>query len=185
MILEYMVDARPQADRIRVAQLTGEARFRAKWRALTGDEEAAAVIALRELAGGRADLLAEVAGIFEGASEGQPDEPLARQAAGLCRLAGADPAAIPAWIGEGRRRRARAGMPPPSGGIRGPGLSSRDPEVLRAVAGLVRQQERGRYARNQSIASSAVRQPAVVSSRLASEAAWVASSAAATQSLTT
>ena len=54
-----------------------------------------------------------------------------------------------------------------------------------ARPGLVRQEERGRYARNQSIASSVVRQPAVASSRLASEAAWTASSAAATQSLTT
>jgi len=54
-----------------------------------------------------------------------------------------------------------------------------------ARPGLVRQEERGRYARNQSIASSVVRQPAVASSRLASEAAWIASSAAATQSLTT
>ena len=42
-----------------------------------------------ELADGRADLLAEVAGIFEGTSEGEPDEPLARSAARLCRLAGA------------------------------------------------------------------------------------------------
>ena len=41
------------------------------------DEEAAAVAELRELAGGRADLLAEVAGILEGASEGELDEPLA------------------------------------------------------------------------------------------------------------
>ncbi len=32
---------------------------------------------LRELANGRADLLAEVAGILEGASEGELDEPLA------------------------------------------------------------------------------------------------------------
>ncbi len=37
--------------------------------------------ALRELAGGRADLLAEVAGILEGTSEAELDEPLARQAA--------------------------------------------------------------------------------------------------------
>ncbi len=42
-----------------------------------------------------------------------------------------------------------------------------------------------RDARNQSIASPAVRQPAVASSRLASDAAWIASSAAATQSRTT
>ena len=85
---EHMVDNRPQADRILVARLTGEARHRAKWRELTGDEEATAEAALRELAGGRADLLAEVAGILEGASEGEMDEPLARQAAMLCRKAG-------------------------------------------------------------------------------------------------
>jgi hypothetical protein len=38
------------------------------------------VTELRELAGGQADLLAEVAGIFEGTSDGELDEPLARQA---------------------------------------------------------------------------------------------------------
>ena len=107
-----MADKRPQADRILVAQLTGEAGHHAKWRDLTEAEEAAAVAALRELAGGRADLLAEVAGILEGAHEGKPDEPLARQAAGLCRKAGADPEAIPAWIAEGQRRRANASRPP-------------------------------------------------------------------------
>ena len=123
-ILECMVDDRPQADRILVAQLTGEARHRARWRELSTDEEAAAVQALGELAGGRADLLAEVAGIFEGTSEGEPDEPLARQAAQLCRRAGADPEAIPAWIEEGRRRRAAAGKPPFSGGLHGGGVQT-------------------------------------------------------------
>ena len=108
-----MVDKRSQADRILVAQLTGEARHRAKWRELTGDEERAAVAELRELAGGRADLLAEVAGIFEGTSEGELDEPLARCAARLCRKAGADPEAVPAWIEEGRRRAMAARLPPP------------------------------------------------------------------------
>ena len=63
-------------------------------------------------AGGRADLLAEVAGVLEGASEGELDELLTRQAAGLCRSAGADPEAIPALIQEGRRRRANASRPP-------------------------------------------------------------------------
>jgi hypothetical protein len=113
-----MVDDRPQADRILVAQLTGEARHRAKWRPLTEDEEAAAVAELGELAGGRADLLAEVAGIFEGTGDGELDEPLVRQAAALCRKAGADPEAIPAWIEEGRRRRGAATRPPFSGGMR-------------------------------------------------------------------
>jgi hypothetical protein len=108
----------PEADRILVAQLAGEARFHAKWRSLRPEEEAAALAGLRGLADGRADLLAEVAGIFEGTSEGELDEPLTRCAARLCRQAGADPAAIPAWIEEGRRRSANARQPPFSGGPR-------------------------------------------------------------------
>jgi hypothetical protein len=107
---------RSAADRILVAQLTGEARHHAKWRPLTAEEEAIALAELRALAGGRADLLAEVAGIFEGTSEGELDEPLARSAAQLCRKAGADPEAIPAWVEEGRRRAANARRSPPSGG---------------------------------------------------------------------
>jgi hypothetical protein len=92
----------PAADRLPVAQLTGTARHHARWRDLSGDEQAAAVT---ELAGGRVGLLAEVAGIIKGASEGRHDEPLARrQAATLCRLAGADDALIPQWAAEGRRR---------------------------------------------------------------------------------
>jgi hypothetical protein len=61
---------------------------------------------------GRADLLAQVAGLEEGFGEGQVGEKLARQAAGLCRKAGADPTLIPGWVEEGRRRRATAGRPP-------------------------------------------------------------------------
>ncbi len=68
-----------------VTQLYGEAKHHAKWRELTAEEETAAVAVLRELAGGRADLLAEVAGVAEGFAEGTLDEPLARSAAGLCR----------------------------------------------------------------------------------------------------
>ena len=93
---------------------------------------------LRDLADGRADLLAEVAGILEGAREGEMDEPLARQAADLCRKAGADPEAIPAWIEEGRRRRAAAGKPPFSGGVKGPGLRLPQPRYpARAPAGIL------------------------------------------------
>ena len=64
-----------------VAEIYGEARHQARWRELSSDEEVAAVAALRELAGGRADLPAEVVGILEGTSEAELDEPLARQAA--------------------------------------------------------------------------------------------------------
>ena len=117
MILERVIDKRPQADRLLIAELYVEARRRARWRELTEVEEAAAVTELRELAGGRADLLAEVAGILEGTSEGELDEPLTRQAAALCRKAGADPEAIWAWVVEGRRRRAAANKPPFSGGL--------------------------------------------------------------------
>jgi hypothetical protein len=108
-------DHHPGPDRILVAQLTGTARHHARWRELAQDEQDATVTELRELAGGRADLLAEVAGIFEGTSEGELDEPLARQAAHLCRLAGADETLIPQWIAEGRHRAEAARMPPHSG----------------------------------------------------------------------
>lgn len=109
---------RPQADRLLIAELSGEAQHRAQWRPLTKAEEAEAVAALRELAAGRADLLAEVAGLLEGFSDGELDEALAWQAADLCRAAGADAEAIPAWIEEGRRRQEMFLLPPFSGGLR-------------------------------------------------------------------
>jgi hypothetical protein len=85
------------------------------------------VAALRELAGGRSDLLAEVAGIFEGASEGELDEPLVRQAAGLYRKARGRSGGDTGWIAEGWRRRDAAGRAsfsggPHGGGTRPPGL---------------------------------------------------------------
>ena len=97
------------------------AKHHARWRELTADERAAAVAELRQLAAGRADLLAEVAGILKGTSEGELDEPLTRCAAQLCREAGADPEAIPRWIEVGRERAARARLPPFSGGLHGGG----------------------------------------------------------------
>lgn len=64
-------DHRPGSDpdRILVAQLFGTAQHHARWRKLAQDEQSAAVTELRELAGGRAELLAEIAGIFEGGWE--------------------------------------------------------------------------------------------------------------------
>jgi hypothetical protein len=122
-MLERMIDIRPEADRILTARMHGTAKRHAQRRELTEAEHAVAVGELRELAAGRADLLAHVTGILEGTSEGELDEPLARQAAGLCRAAGADPAAIAAWAEEGRRRRVAAGRPPFSqtGGAGRPG----------------------------------------------------------------
>jgi hypothetical protein len=111
-----MIDKRPQADRLLIAQLAGEAGHRDKWRELTEDEEAAAVAALRELAGGRADLLAEVTGVLEGTSEGKLNEPLKRQAAMHCAARPGLTRTIPVWIDEGRRRAAAARQPPFSGG---------------------------------------------------------------------
>jgi hypothetical protein len=112
-----MIDNRPQADRILVARLMGSAK-RLGRRELPAEEYAAAVAELRELAAGRADLLAETAGLLEGFGEGEPTGPMSRLAVQLCRDAGADPEAIPAWIEEGRRRRNVARMPPFSGGLR-------------------------------------------------------------------
>ena len=73
------------ADQIRVAELTGEARHHAKWRELTADERAAAVAALRELAGGQADLLAEVAGHDGRLRRGPAAGPPGRDAVPRCR----------------------------------------------------------------------------------------------------
>ena len=56
-----MVENRPAADRILIARLTGTSRRLAGWHELPDEEEAVAVAELRQLAAGRADLLAEVA----------------------------------------------------------------------------------------------------------------------------
>lgn len=63
---------------------------------------------LHELAAGRGHLMAEVAGTFEGAREGEPAEPLKRRPAQLWRKAGAALEAIPAWIKIARDRRPAA-----------------------------------------------------------------------------
>jgi hypothetical protein len=75
---------------------------------------------LRQVAGQRADLLAEVAGLALGTAEGKGPEYQARgQAiAELCRLADADEDLIPQWAEIGRERAEAAQRPPFSGGIR-------------------------------------------------------------------
>jgi hypothetical protein len=83
------------------------------WRDPTPDEEVAAVAELRELAAGRGDLLAEVAGIQIGFYEGDLDEARANAVAYLCGAAGADETLISKWVEVGRERAAAARMPPP------------------------------------------------------------------------
>jgi hypothetical protein len=95
-----------------VAELTGEAQRHARWESPDAETTEAAVAELRKIADGRTDLLAEVAGIFLGTSEGELHEPRARNAAELCRRAGADPDKIPGWVEEGRQRAARARQRP-------------------------------------------------------------------------
>jgi hypothetical protein len=73
-----------------VAELTGEAQRHARWEPPDEETTKAAVAELRKIAAGRTDLLAEVAGIFLGTSEGELHEPRARNAADFCRAAGAD-----------------------------------------------------------------------------------------------
>jgi hypothetical protein len=91
----------PDSDRIIVAELTGAAQRHARWRPLAGSETADAVAELQEIAGDRADLLSEVAGILLGACEGALDEPRAKSAAQVCRRVGAGETLIPRWMEEG------------------------------------------------------------------------------------
>ena len=102
-----------------VAEVTGAAKRHARWRELTEAETADAVAELKEIAGDRSDLLAEVAGIQVGAHEGELDEAKAKAAAQLCRLAGADENLIPRWVEEGKRRATAARTMPHSGRPRG------------------------------------------------------------------
>ena len=98
-----------------VAQIAAVAGRHARWRRLTEAEEARAVAELAEVASGRADLLAEYAGVALGFHEHGLDEARHRRAAGLCVKAGADPGLIPGWVVEGRRRAAVAAHVPFSG----------------------------------------------------------------------
>ena len=95
-------------DQLTVARLTGAAQRHAPWREPTRQETAAAVEELREIAGPRADLLAEVAGLLIGFYQGTVEQARAGAAARYCRAAGADPDLIPRWIAEGERRAAYA-----------------------------------------------------------------------------
>jgi hypothetical protein len=115
--------AEPEADQHTVARLTGAAGRHAPWREPTEAETAAAVAELREIAGDRGDLLAEVAGLFIGFYRRTNQEQKAAAAARYCIAAGADPDLIPQWIEEGQCRAASVRQPAP-GGPDAPGESA-------------------------------------------------------------
>ena len=85
--------------------------------ALTEAGRAAGAAELRQTAGHRTDLLAEVAGLALGTSKSKGPEyrAQAQAIAELCRLAGADESLIPQWTEEGWRRAECRRMRPFSG----------------------------------------------------------------------
>jgi len=102
--------ASSKRDKALLAEITGVARRLARGQ-LSGAEQQEAAATLSQVAQGRADLLAESAGLAIGAHEGGRDEARYLQAAQLCIEAGADLSLIPQWVEEGRRR--TAGRPSP------------------------------------------------------------------------
>jgi hypothetical protein len=103
--------AEPEADQVTVARLTGAAGRHAPFREPTAAETDTAVEELRDIAGDRGDLLAEVAGLLIGFYQETKQERKAQAAARYCIAAGADPGLIPQWIEEGRSRAAVARQP--------------------------------------------------------------------------
>jgi hypothetical protein len=105
---------RTGSGRLLTARLSGIALRHARWGGLTEAEEASGAAELREAAGDRGDLLAEVAGLAVGSAKNRGPEYEARgqAVAEPCRMAGADEALIPQWIQEGHRRAEAAKLPP-------------------------------------------------------------------------
>jgi len=100
--------ARYESDQLVVARLAGAAQRHAPWREPTEAETATAVTELREIAGDRGDLLAEVAGLLTGFYRRTGEEARARAAAHYCVVAGAQLDEVPRWIEVGRCRAAAA-----------------------------------------------------------------------------
>ncbi len=105
----------PEPDRIRAAHIAGAAARHARGRPLTAEEEAAAIAELKEIAGGRCDLLAERAGTARGYGENQHDAARYQQIAALCVAAGADRRLVGRWAAVGRKRAADAAVIPYAG----------------------------------------------------------------------
>jgi hypothetical protein len=109
--------AEADPERVLAARITGTAaRYARGARPLTVAEETEAVARITEVAAGRSDLLAQVAGLAIGFYEGTLNEPRHQQAAQLLIKAGANQEQIPGWIEEGRRRARAAKHIPYTGG---------------------------------------------------------------------
>lgn len=120
------------ADRIAVARLAGAVSHHAGWKKeLTAGELEAAVAELREITEGRpgrAELMAEVAGVALGARAGIPgEEDKARVEAEILKAAGADISRIAYWTGVGAERAALARQPPLGSRILGHGRQAQRP----------------------------------------------------------
>jgi len=102
--------ASSKRDKTLLAEITGVARRLARGQLSVAEQQEAAAT-LSQVAQGRADLLAESAGLAIGTHEGGRDEARHLQAAQLCIDAGADLSLIPHWVEEGRRR--AGGSPSP------------------------------------------------------------------------
>ena len=104
---------RTGSSRLLSARLSAIALRHARFGGLTAAEKASGAAELKEVAGDRGDLLAEVAGLMLGTAESKGPEYEARSqaVAELCRMAGADETVIPQWIQEGRRRAEAAQLP--------------------------------------------------------------------------
>jgi hypothetical protein len=103
-----------ELDQLTVARLAGAAWRHASGWEPTEAETAAAVQELREIAGCRGDLLAEVAGLLIGYYRRTAEELKARAAAYYCIVAGAGRELIPRWIEVGSSRAAAARLIPPA-----------------------------------------------------------------------
>jgi hypothetical protein len=90
----------PHPDRLITARLHGAALYLAN----AGRDADDAAADLADLAGGRADLLAEVAGIMRGSCSVEPCTPDYPIAVELLVAAGADAALIAHWTEIGRQR---------------------------------------------------------------------------------
>ena len=103
-----------ELDQLTVARLAGAAWRHAGAGEPAGTQTDTAVVELREMAGGRGDLLAEVAGLLIGYYRRTAEEPRARAAAYYCIAAGAGVELIRRWIEVGCSRAAAARLIPPA-----------------------------------------------------------------------